>query len=147
MRSNAEGPPPQPGVPPSGQRARRERWAQLKRKLTKLASDPAIQGIAWPELLPRALRAIHDTPGESGYSPYELVFGRHRPMAGLPYRPRREAEDAKEFFSRMEKTRLRAAELLNEKHAKRAKATNSGPREPEPLKVGSKVWYSTDARR
>ena len=72
---------------------------QLKRKLQKLLADPAIQGLSWVDLLPRALRSIHDAPGESGYSAYELVFGRHRPMAGLPHQPRRETEEANQFFA------------------------------------------------
>jgi transposase InsO family protein len=71
---------------------------QLMKKLKKLIADRAVPEVSWVDLLPRALRAIHDAPGESGFSPYELVFGRHRPLANLPYTPEREAEEAKEFF-------------------------------------------------
>ena len=34
--------------------------------------------INWVEALPLVLKQYHDAPGESGYSPYEVVFGRHR---------------------------------------------------------------------
>ena len=71
------------------------------KKITKLVIDPKDRLASWVELLPKALPVIHDTPGESGLSPYEVVFGRHRPMAGLPYRPLREAQDARVFMERM----------------------------------------------
>ena len=41
----------------------------------------------WLQLLPWALNIIHDTPGESGLSPYEIMFGRERFMANMPYTP------------------------------------------------------------
>ena len=48
----------------------------------------------WLELLPRVLNVIHDTPGESGLSPYQILFGRDRHTANIPYRPPRECEDS-----------------------------------------------------
>ena len=39
-------------------------------------------GINWVEALPRVLCAYHDTRGESGYSPFQIVFGRERFVAG-----------------------------------------------------------------
>jgi len=84
------------------------------KKLTKMITDRAVEEASWMELLPMALRVIHDTPGESGLSPYEIVFGRHRPMAALPYRPIREAESATEFFGRVESLREQVANKLND---------------------------------
>ena len=74
-------------------------------------------------------------------SPYEIVFGRHRPMAGLPYRPERAAEDAVQFLDKMGRVDKEIAAKLNEQHAKRAAAMNAKRREPPPLEVGRKVWY------
>ena len=48
------------------------------------------------------LRKYHDMPRVSGLSPYEIVYGRQRPLAGLPYEVPRVCEDAVEFFKRME---------------------------------------------
>ena len=53
----------------------------------------------WVEALPRALRIHHDTVDPvMGISPYQAIFGRERPLAGLPWRPELECEDANDFF-------------------------------------------------
>jgi hypothetical protein len=44
---------------------------QVMRKLAKLAAE---NGVPWVELLPRALRAIHDVPGEAPLSPLRNCF-------------------------------------------------------------------------
>ena len=38
--------------------------------------------VCWVELIPHLLRKYHDMPGVSGLSPYEIVYGRQRPLAG-----------------------------------------------------------------
>ena len=57
--------------------------------------------VCWVEALPQVLDKIHDTKGEGGLSPYEILFGRTRPLAGVPYHPPKECENSKEFFTRM----------------------------------------------
>jgi hypothetical protein len=114
---------------------------QVLNKLRKFIADPSEPGVTWVELLPKAIRALHDLPGVTGMSPYEIVFGRHRPMAGLPYRPEREAEDALAFLDRMRKQDIHIAAVLNELHTKQAKGINARRREPPPLAPGDKVWY------
>ena len=57
--------------------------------------------INWVEALPRVLRVYHDLPGESGLSPFQILFGRERNLAGIPYPPEKECESAKVFFDRM----------------------------------------------
>ena len=52
--------------------------AQLQRLLRKRYSD---SGTTWPEDLPRALRNMHDTKGPHSLTPYEILYGRKRPMA------------------------------------------------------------------
>ena len=75
-------------------------------------------GENWVTLLPHVLDCIHDTVGEGGYSPYQIVFGRDRPMTGLKYEPPEKAEDARFFFNRMESLRTKVANVLNKKHEK-----------------------------
>ena len=59
-------------------------------------------GINWVEALPRVLRVYHDTRGESGYSPFQIVFGRDRFVAGAPLLIERECVGASDFMDRME---------------------------------------------
>ena len=68
--------------------------------LTRLRKIQTQERMCWVEALPAVLRCLHDTKGEAGLSPYEIVFGRERPLAGLPYTPPREAEDAVQFMQR-----------------------------------------------
>ena len=58
-------------------------------------------------------------PGVSGLSPYEIVFGRQWPLAGLPYSVPKVSEDAIEFFKRMEGMDKRVAKKLHEEHDRR----------------------------
>jgi hypothetical protein len=111
---------------------------QVKRQLTRVDAEG---GAPWVELLPRVLNQLHDLPGPSGLSPYEIVFGRHRPMGGLPYRPRWEAEDANRFLAKMRDQDAHVARVMNALHEKRAAYVNAKRRHPVPLLPGSKVWY------
>ena len=54
--------------------------------------------MTWVDVLPQILDRIHDTPEEAGLSPYQILFGRERPLAGVPYKPPVECEDALAFF-------------------------------------------------
>ena len=114
---------------------------QVIRCLRKLIADEEEEGAAWVELLPKALRFIHDLPGEAGLSPYEIVFGRHRPLALLPYPIAKQAPDSVAFMKEMEERDKRMAHKLNEEHKMRADRINKRRLEPPPLKVGEKVWY------
>ena len=71
---------------------------QVKLFLRRLYEDGAVK---WVEALPRVLRFIHDLVGESGYSPYQIMFGRHRPLAGLPYSSVHENPEANASFDRI----------------------------------------------
>ena len=68
--------------------------------------------------MPRALRIYHDRVGESGYSPYHLLFGRERALGGLPHEPVRVDEDARAFVDRVAELDLKVADVMNELHAK-----------------------------
>ena len=114
---------------------------QVIRCLRKLVVDEEEEGAAWVELLPKALRFIHDMPGEGGLSPYEIVFGRHRPLAYLPYPVEKQAPDALSCMQKMAETDVKMAAKLNEEHRIQAETINKRRLEPPPFRVGDKVWY------
>ena len=106
--------------------------------LRKLNAEDQVN---WIEALPRVLRAYHDNPGESGHSPFQLMFGRDRNLAGAPYELVRECEDSKEFFLRMEELDRLASEALNAQHIAEARRVNAGRSMPPPYHPGDLVWY------
>ena len=92
------------------------------------------------EALPRALRVYHDRVGESGYSPYQLLFGRERGLGGLPHDPARLSEDARNFVQRMAQLDQLVAEKMNEIHAKQAQYGSKGQVEKQGYRGGDMVW-------
>ena len=58
--------------------------------------------INWVEALPYILRVYHDAPGDTCVSPFEIVFGRERILAGPPADLDCECEDARQFCERVE---------------------------------------------
>ena len=98
--------------------------------------------ITWVEALPRALRIIHDTPDPiTGLAPYEIVFGRQRSLAGLPWTTPRECEEADDFFNRMQIVDMQVARALNEAHQALANRLNAKHRERPAVAMGDWVWY------
>jgi len=112
--------------------------SQIQKILRKLHAS---EGINWYEGLQRAVRMIHDLPGEGGLSPYEILYGRHRPYAGVPYQPPPKMEDAIAFFKRQDEVDHKIAAVLKELHAKRAEEVNKNRKELSILDVGAKVWW------
>ena len=110
----------------------------LMKQISKLNAQA---GMSWVELLPRALRYLHDAPGPSGFSPYEIVFGRRRPLAGLPYHPISEAVGGKRFLRQMRLQDEAVADLMNKVQEKRVEAANAKRRHPPAFKIGDHVWY------
>jgi hypothetical protein len=97
-------------------------------------------GINWVEALPRALRFHHDMVGDFGVSPYELVFGRERSLAGIPWQPIRECAESEDFLRRMEAVDKKIAFALNEAHRKVQERVNSKRKPKAPFEDGSWVW-------
>ena len=107
--------------------------------LRKLLIDSDIQ---WIEALPRALRIHHDMVDPlTNLSPYEIVFGRERSLAGLPWDTLRECPEAESFFEDMRGIDERVAFFLNEAHAKWAERVNAKRSEGPKYEVGDWVWY------
>ena len=79
----------------------------------------------WVEALPRVMWAYHNRPGETGLSPFQIVFGRDRFEAGASYPPLRECEDAFNFFERMAKIDEFVASSLNQLHESQQRRANA----------------------
>ena len=113
---------------------------QLRALLRKMDGEER-GGINWVEALPRALRFIHDRRGEAGLSPYEIMFGRLRPLQGIGYESAREAQDAVDFLEKMREIDGLVARRLNALHARDSETVNKNRRPHEPFLPGEKVWY------
>ena len=87
------------------------------------------------DVLPQILDHIHDTPGDAGLSPYQILFGKERTLAGVPYEPPVECEVAKAFFERQKVVDRAVAKLLNEKHLKKEGWVNQKRVQPPPSKL------------
>ena len=112
--------------------------SQLQVKLRKLQAHEKIQ---WTESLQRAVNQHNDQPGPTGLSPYEILYGRQRPLAGVPYPLDKPAEDAEAFFQRQAEVDAKVANVLNDIHRKRDEQLNRRRKELPALKVGDKAWY------
>ena len=88
------------------------------------------------ESLAVVLDRHHDLPGESGLSPYQILFGRERSLGNLPYSTPRECEDGQAFFARMEEIDVKVARMVNETHDRRADQINADRELPELFDVG-----------
>ena len=111
---------------------------QLLERLRKLN---ARESVNWVEVLPMVVDRYHDTPGESGLTPYQIVFGRERSFGNLPYEMSNENEDARTFFERMRTIDQRVADVLNRRHTLRARSINKGKPQHPMFNVGELVWY------
>ena len=112
--------------------------AQLQKRLRKLQAE---EGLCWVPALPRAVRLLHDVPGPTGLSPYQILYGRERPYAGVPYEPPLVSPDAVSFMEKQAETDRKVAQTLNDLHADRAKEVNAHRRELPALVEGQKVWW------
>lgn len=109
---------------------------EILERLRKLSASHQVN---WVEVLPQVVDRYHDTPGESGYSPYEILFGRSRPLADRPYAPPTVCEDAVNFFTRMRKLDLKVSRVMEERH--RAIEDRQGATNPKEFVLGQRVWY------
>ena len=98
------------------------------------------EGINWVGALPHALRLYHDCPGPTGWSPYEIVFGRERSLADFPRRGAAQCEEAADFFNRMQAMDTKIAKELDKIHAAQQGYINEKRREGHQHRVGDKVW-------
>ena len=93
----------------------------FKTFLRKIAKE---EHECWVQLISHVLRMYHDIPGPTGLSPYQIIFGRHRPLAGLPYEITKPACDAEAFFLQMEKFDGLVADHMNALHQQKCEDYN-----------------------
>ena len=111
---------------------------QVMEVLRKLNAEHRIN---WVEALPQVLDRMHDVKGKSGLTPYQILFGRDRPLAGIPYTPPRECDDAVQFHKRMAEVDRQVADVLNRTHTMQAKRINQERKDMSPFPVGTQIWY------
>ena len=111
---------------------------QLMKRLNKLYIEEKIN---WVECLPQVVDRLHDVKGVSGLSPYEILFGRQRPLGNIPYTPVKECEDAQVFFQRMKEVDTKVAQVLNDLHEQQSQRANLDRQDSAPFAVGDVVWY------
>ena len=97
--------------------------------------------MTWVEALPRVLYCYHNTIGETGLSPFQMVFGRDRVEVGLPVQIPRECEDAQTYFDRLAELDKSIATLMNKRLRSIAARLNSTKTRKKPFKEGDKVWW------
>ena len=105
--------------------------------LNKLHAEKELN---WVEDLPRVLRIYHDRIGETGYSPYQLMFGRERAAGGINYTTPREHEEACHFMERVEQMDAEIHNLWTTIHANRVKSVNTSRTQRLVFKKGDPVW-------
>ena len=87
----------------------------------------------WVEVLPAVVRAWHETTGPSGYTPNEIVFGKHNRTKGPPLaEPKGVAQDAAHYFQRREelialarRAMIQVQETMARKHNKSSSSARS----------------------
>ena len=84
--------------------------------ISLLRNFHAEEEINWLEALPRALLYLHDRVGEGGLSPYRILMGRERPLAGIPNTPERECLEAQDYFDQNAEIDQMVADNLDGEH-------------------------------
>ena len=110
----------------------------LKNILRKISAEGEFDN--WVELLPRVLYCYHNTKGESGLTPFQMVFGRERNEVGLPIQPPRDCESATSFCDRMKALDERISEERNSELRRVAERVNSTRRGRPEFREGDLVW-------
>lgn len=111
---------------------------QLMEILRKLQNE---ERLTWVEMLPMVVDKLHDVPGITGLSPYEILFGRDRPTANIPFPQQRQCDSALRFFHQQKSKDERVARILNGIHAKAVERYNASQKTPEVFEIGDTVWF------
>ena len=111
--------------------------------LRGLLQDHAVN---WVEALPWALRIHHDMVNPlTGMSPYQILTGRERVLAGLPYQPIQFCWEAQQYFDKMAEVDDLVMKALTRAHEKVEKWENQRraslrPRDKGIYHTGDWVW-------
>ena len=104
---------------------------QLRRAVAKALTLK--KGINWVELLAAVVRAWHATTRPSGYTPNEIVFGKHN-------RPKGVAQDAAQYFRRREEVIALARRAIIHVQETMAHKKNKWRRMSRNPSKGDRVW-------
>ena len=102
--------------------------------------------INWVEALPWALRVHHDMVNPlTGLSPYQILTGRDRVLAGLPFQPIQHCWEAQQYFDRMAEVDDLVMKALTRVHEKVERRENQRraslrPHEKDVYRAGDWVW-------
>ena len=108
--------------------------------------DDAIRKIStdlkrpWTDVISQAIIAYNDTPGPSGYTPYEVVFGRKRLNGGLPLPSDGTAADMEEFVESQSEIDLAVRKRIEQQNAIRKKEYDRSRTATAGFKAGDKCW-------
>ena len=94
----------------------------------------------WTEVIHRAIIAYNDTPGPTGYTPYEVVFGRKRLDGGLPMPSNGRSADMEQFVEEESKIDQAVREKLEQQNATRKRKYDHSSAAATSFKVGDKCW-------
>ena len=112
---------------------------QLRRVVAKALTLK--KGTNWVDVLPAVVQEWHETTGPSGYTPNEIVFGKHNCTKATPLaEPKGVAQDATHYFQRREelialarRAMIHVQETMSHKYNKRRR------RSPN-FSKGDRVW-------
>jgi hypothetical protein len=102
----------------------------------------------WVEILPMAAYLLNSSPGDAGYSPYEIVHGREPVLLGeqQPLRDPNRDIAADNFFQRQLKLQERVRSALLRRHAAvERRDRESRPAVTEVYAPGDRVWWRWSA--
>ena len=113
----------------------------LQDLLKSLCVEQLPRGHTWVDLLPIALRQLHDLPGPMGLSPYQIVFGgRTRSAGAIPIRYPQERHDARDWIEHHQEMDKLVSARLNQLHERQAQARNQTRPERPTYSPGDRVW-------
>ena len=112
---------------------------QLRRAVAKALT--LRKGNNWVEVLPALVPAWHETTGPSGYTPNEIVFGKHNRTKGPPLaEPKGVAQDAAHYFQRREELIALARRAMIQVQETMAHKYNKSRRMSPNFSKGDRVW-------
>ena len=95
----------------------------------------------WVEVSPAVVRAWHETTGPSGYTPNEIVFGKHNRTKGPPLaEPKGVAQDAAHYFQRREELIALPRRAMIQVQETMARKYNKSRRMSPNFSKGDRVW-------
>ena len=112
---------------------------QLRRAVAKALTLK--KGNNWVEVLPAVVRAWHETTGPSGYTPNEIVFGKHNRTKGPSLaEPKGVTQDAAHYFQRREELIALARRAIFQVQETMAHKYNKSRKMSPNFSKGDRVW-------